>query len=304
MKITDILNENNIRWLFETTKVVDNVDIVADEILKTILDRYNSKQYLYYTAIQMYDKITKIPHYTIKFKKDMSTLYKNGMANIDCTIYDCTNKQDMETADKNGFLSCKFIPTPGIPTLEINIIMVNGKYSKKQVLKDIGHELTHYYQNKNNYSIQSTTDFERYNKNYDQINSQISNEKSNLSDFSFVCYFFTKSEISANINGLYTELKKRNINKENNTTIYKETQFYKDYGDVLNIYSNIQNSNEWDEFRGLAQKFNFYKDGTILNTTNNDEKFRKYWITFINRMIAYINNSINQIIYKIIQEKE
>ena len=107
--------------------------------------------------------------------------------------------------------------------------------------------------------------------------------------FLHLCFYFTKGELTTNKTRLDIELKEQ-------TKIYKETHFYKEYTEMLSAYSYLQSlSNEkWDEFREMAQKNEFYKPDMKLNTTKDCLIFKKQWYGFMDRMIEYTNKTINQ----------
>jgi hypothetical protein len=306
MKIKDILNECNIRWLYETTKVVDNVDRLSNNLVTVILNHYQAKNYMYYTAIKNYDgTVIKIPNCNIKFRSEEIPEYVERSFFVNCTIFLCDSKQQEDDLVESGLLHCMVGYIPAGYQMEINFCFTNGKYKKQRLLKDISHELTHTIQAMKNSKLKTKEERDEHQKQYGNITSEyMKRDDGIVRDFIYLCYYFTRLEISANVNGLYTELINSKITKNDYQEIYQQTLFYGEYKNVLKSYRIILNSYDktWNIFRTVAQTHSFYKETLKLNTTTDIAVFKKYWIDFINRMIDYTNNSIEKVIYKAITD--
>ena len=305
IKIKDVVNENHVQWLYESGKIVDNADGLANTIINKIKKEYNKKS----TPIQVYQlKTGKIQYREIKFAQDISVLdiRSHPSINVYCIMYDCITQEQIDELKNSNKLNLGFVWVKN--TMEIPIAKLGKDWDKLKILTGITHELTHKFQTSNNSKITNEKDYNEYLKQYTNVTTQaIENSNSYFRLFSFICYYFTKSEISANINELNTELRnKKNITRDNYMSIYKLTSFYKKHSDILEKYQLLcsQPDGKWAKFRDLAQQFGFYKPTMRLNTTQDGMVFKKHWIGFIDRMIEYTNKSVNRVLYTMIENKK
>jgi hypothetical protein len=301
MRIKDIINEGNIFALYETQKVIDNVEIWAKNVVDEIVKNYKTAP-RYNFVVLPNNKIFYIEWVNIKIGNFNLTSHKyETTADFDIHVFICKTNEEIEILSENGFLNSRFVPYIGSKEIYIGFEYFNGKYDRKRLESDIAHEITHYIQRANNRSLLTDKDIEEYNKQYNRITkSYLEQNDGILRNFSAICYYFTKSEISAKLNGLYTELMNNDIKYKNQVEVYKITSFYDEYSYILGLYENIKNASddEWTAFRELAQHGEFYKPNLTLASTSTNYKFKKDFVNFTDRMIEYTNKGINVVIKK------
>jgi len=308
LKIKDIINENNIMWLFETNKIVDNAIPIADDIIERIRNGYRTapivKQMLQRGKLYSVNaKYLGIPEYDISYDRDM--MRKHVVINI--FMFLCSNEKETEYYIKNGLTNCNIRFNVSSFELYIGFCVLNGKYNGKKLKMDIVHEITHFNQGANNNKLKTQKDIDDYNAQYSHItDSYFKQDEGTLKNASYLCYFFTKSEISANINELYSELYEINdINKLNYKSYYENTDFYDKFSYAIEMYNDLFNVPDimWNKIRKTCQTYKFFKPEMILSKTTNDNVFKKDFLNYIKRMIDYTKQRVDTILTRTIQEK-
>ena len=307
IKIKDVVNEHNIKWLAETRRVVDNADKVADGIFDTILNKIENGEFVRNRYIMTGGKRFMFPNIQIQFECNASLMRRNRVIDVDCRIYQSTTDvQHKELEDKNlfnlGYDQHKRI-------LYICFDSNPMYYNETNIRANISHELAHHFQWENhadNYDAEFPK-HKGYNKEYESILKQYGQEQDeDKKKFLHLNYFFTKSEISADMTKLHKELTGYKIDTTNRVDIYKRTNFYKEYSQMLSAFNYLQTlpNQKWEGFRKMSQieGNEFYKPHMKLNKTGAGVVFKNHWIKFINRMVTYTNNSVNNIIIKAIQD--
>jgi hypothetical protein len=300
MKIKAIINENYIKWLCESNKIVDKVDIISNQIIDDILknlkngikrtEMYNVMgEKVNVNATQIFLKSYDISH-------DRNTTY----ISLDVWIFHCKSYDDYEYYLNNGVLNCGNKQDPRHPTIYLGFGEINGEYSRINLLTTIAHELTHTIQMSNNYKLKNDEYAKYYNKQYNNITKQYFQDDKYNTQFVDLCYFFTKSEVSANLNGLYVELVEKKGNKNNVHDLYLTTEFYREYKIVLGEYNELLSlsNDKWDVFRQIAQLHDFYKETMKLAKTPNGNIFKRHFCIFIDRMIKYTDEGIKIVLTK------
>jgi hypothetical protein len=182
--------------------------------------------------------------------------------------------------------------------------MLNRSFDREGLLHRIAHELTHEFQDENNITIKDPEKRKEYEVNYNKITRSAMEQNGYLQIFAYLNYFFTKSELSANLSGLYTELKHGNVTKGNYEEVYTQTTFYKALSGAINKFKYLQtlSNAEWESMKLLGKNQGFFKTKTL--NTNNTDVFKTVWVNFIQRAIDYIDVVSNKAIYKAIKDNE
>jgi hypothetical protein len=308
MKIKDILNENNIKWLYESQNIVDDIDYTTTVIVNKIHNIWKNK------GGENFDHVTTddgnnldIKQTIIKFSEPLqeNSVYENI---YDIHIYYPQDDYDKRLLEYYNLDSCqaqiKYSSSKKSVSIYIPLYCANNKIDTSRLYYDLSHEITHSIQLHNNKHLGTKENYKKHNEEYMNIMNSYRNNKDIIKIFAYICYYFTRSEISARVNSLYTELKARWVNKDNYKRLYNESKYYKEYYNVMNLYNYIINLpiEQWEPLREVAQTGKFYKIGLKLATTTSDEKFKEEFKFFYDRMVRYANNLTSNVINKAIQD--
>jgi len=309
LKIKDIINENNMMWLFETNKIVDNAIPIADDIIERIRNGYQTapiiKQLFKHGNVYSVNaKYLGIPEYDISYDREM--MRKHIVISV--FMFLCSNEEETEYYKRNELTNCNIRFNGHSFELYIGFCILNGRYSGERLKTDIVHEITHFNQGANNNKLKTQKDIDDYNAQYNRItDAYFKQDEGTLKNTSYLCYFFTKSEISANINGLYSELYHINgIDKLNYKNYYQNTDVFNKFSYAIEMYNDLANvpDNMWDKIRETCQTYKFFKPEMILSKTTNNNVFKKDFLSYLKRMIDYTQQRVDTILTRIIQEKE
>jgi hypothetical protein len=305
MKIKNVLNESNIHHLYEAKKIVDNADKVADNIFDTIKKMCVAKKY----ETNMYTKCLDgrhipVQNWHINFLQDVSILYvrKEKDIEVECMIYNSINSAQHEVLENSNLLFLEF--KRGYESRDLLRVSFDANpkyYNEKNIRGNIMHEIVHHFQ------AAHIPDYAKYNEQYTNvIDGYFKEEDDDNRRFSILCYYFTRSEISANVNKLYYELEKGNVNGTNVNELYGKTFFYREYSDMLEEYNSLLSlpDEKWEVFRKMAQQHKFYKPTLELNNTKNCMVFKNSWHNFMDAMIKYMDNSVKIVIQKAIEDNK
>jgi len=308
IKIKDLINENNIKWLYETNKIVDSVGNITQDIIREMEKKYNSAN-IHNVMLKGAKEIPAnykyigIPNYNMSFSHET----RNMRVDINIYIFLCTNMEEVRYYRDQDMLSCKILYGSPNYNMYIGFCIVNGKYAKNSLINDISHEITHINQTINNRKLTNQDEIDKYNKQYDNITKyNLNNDEGLLKDVAYLCYYFTKSEISANLNGLYYQLReyKNEVNKDNYLQYYQQSDFYSNYKEVLNTFEMIKSipDDEFEEIKTMVQTHEFFKPTINLSLIKDNSIFKINFIKYIERMNDYMKQRINIVLTRIIEE--
>lgn len=300
LRIKNMVNESHIKWLYETKKIVDDINVYSKNIVDWINENFNSTE-TYYKSKSSNKETINIPSKNFTYKCDIPYNSKQEVfITLEIYAFLCKNKDEIRLLKEKNMIGARLNYFIEEPFIYIGFEILNGKYNRKKLENTISHELTHYVQAYNNEKLKTADGVTKYNKQYKNITQyQLKQNDGINKDFAYICYFFTRSEISAKLSELYTELKNEGANAKNVDNLYLTTGFYEDYSDALQAYNNLLSlTYEWATFKSIAQSYEFFKENMQLSKVKDHMAFKNLFVKFINVMIKYTNDGIKIVLKK------
>lgn len=174
--------------------------------------------------------------------------------------------------------------------MKINGYSLNKQVFPQNIQSSLYHEFTHAFENYNKLKKGGGLFYDLYNTNY----SDISKWKVDNNIFKYVNYYLlNKTELSANIAGVYGDLERINSIRKNFSKDIKETDAYKNYYKIRNdLIPKLMNmgDSEWENFR--KQTFEKYLKTPEVKVFKND--FLKFTNLKLNDLFRGIGKVASQ----------
>jgi hypothetical protein len=182
-------------------------------------------------------------------------------------------------------------------TLNIPLFIVRGKtYCYLDVDLVIRHEIAHYYQKTLNPIYKDKDKALAYKHNYAQRVNGMLDINPVVKKLSYVLYFLTPTEVSANVQSLTKDLQNRNAYITNYKKVMNSTDIGKEYNKVKSIIDEIFNNEKinWDIIIAHMQNNDFFEKKSTLGKTKDAKIFKQKLFDYISDEMEYADEKFQK----------